>query len=137
MTKNALNVLSNYPEFFLPRFSSYLDEVLGAEVVLCGEHTGVSLAIDELNAYSTAVRTSTSCHVRIGESQKWHQLIPGCHFFKHTQNIDFASVENQQAQLNRLFVSLIDSICTHYHQNWTWIQLGHRKRTSLIHIRDF
>jgi hypothetical protein len=100
-TKNALNLLSDKPEFFLPRVFTYFDDVLGGEVELYGEHTGERLAIAEFNAKSTDVKISKPYYLRIDTSQKWHQQIWICHFFEHAQYGDFVSVENQQAPLNK------------------------------------
>jgi len=98
-TKNALKLLSNNPDGFLPRVFTYFDDVLGGEIELYGEHTGERLAIDEFNSESNDVKISIPYYLRVDPAHQWHQKIWVCHFFKHKKYNDFVSVEHQQLPL--------------------------------------
>ena len=99
-TVAALSLFDAGPSHFLPRVFCYLDDVIGSEVELYGDFTGVRLAVREFNERQDAVKLSPAYHLFGRRApQPWHHQIQIAHFFRHPQYGTFVSGEDQQLAL--------------------------------------
>lgn len=96
-TVDALRILEVKEEFCLPRIFCYLDDIIGTEVELYNDFTGVRLAIREFNQKQRNKKFSPAYHL-LGQRivEDWYHQIFICHDFDHSRYNDFVSAENQR-----------------------------------------
>lgn len=102
-TRTALQLLSSddpHGERRLPRVFCYLDDIIGTEVELYNDFTGVRLAISEFNREVSGTKISPAYHLLCrGFVRRWYHQIYVLHDFAHPLYNAFISDENQQLPL--------------------------------------
>ena len=95
-TKDALSMMRDNANFFLPRVFSYFDDTIGTETELYNDYTGERLAINEFNLNNENIKISPSYHFLAQSKETWHHQIWIIHFFKHIKYNSFISQDNPQ-----------------------------------------
>lgn len=99
-TVAALRLFNGPEKFRLPRIYCYLDDIIGGEVELYNDFTGVRLAVKEFNE-AGSVKISPAYHlVARSHSKPWYHQIFTVHDFKHFEYCKFVSSSNQRLDLN-------------------------------------
>lgn len=75
----------------LPRIFNYFDDVAGNEMVLCNEHTGELLAIQEYNACHKQQKLAQIRYFQGSVPFKWHAQVYIHHDFTHSDYCVFVS----------------------------------------------
>jgi|KBSSwiS6_1023812.scaffolds.fasta_scaffold03224_1 hypothetical protein len=98
-TKPALELLHVSEQFRLPRIFCYFDDIIGSEIELYNDFTGVRLAIAEFNATSD-MKVCPAYHLITRQHSKpWHHQIFIAHDFEHPKYNTFVSQQDQQLAL--------------------------------------
>ena len=99
-TVNAFRLLDEDERYFLPRVFTYMDDIVGKEVELYNEYTGVRLAINEFNAAHEKKKLAKAYHLLSRQVvEPWHHKIRILHDFEHSRYNDFVSAEDQNLNL--------------------------------------
>ncbi len=99
-TVAALRILEADHKYLLPRMVIYFDDVVGTEIELYNDFTGVRLAIHEFNRDHVKRRLSPLYYLRaIDPMTLWHHFMWSFHAFDHPKYGQFVSKENQQIPL--------------------------------------
>jgi hypothetical protein len=104
-TSEALTLLDADASHFLPRIFMYFDDIIGDDVWLCNEFTGVRLAIEEFNRNHNSKKISQNhyCHARRSH-QWWSHHIYVYHDFTHPKYNDF--VANEELEGHQDYIRL-------------------------------
>jgi hypothetical protein len=96
-TVAAFTMLDAGEQYYLPRMYCYFDDVIGTEIELYNDFTGVRLAINEFNQAHEHTKFGLPYHLLTRQIvPTWYHQIWIAHFFKHSRYNDFISNENQQ-----------------------------------------
>jgi len=99
-TVAALNMLETEEGYRLPRIFCYFDDIIGSEVELYNDFTGVRLAIEEFNRSHAQMKFSKAYHLLARRwVEEWYHQIYILHDFRHRRYNDFVSSEDQQLPL--------------------------------------
>lgn len=99
-TVGALEIFETEEKHLLPRVYCYFDDVVGTEVELYNDHTGVRLAIHEYNQTHSTKKLGIPYHLLASRNvEAWHHQIMVYHDFGHSRYNDFVSADNQQIGL--------------------------------------
>ena len=105
-TVAALRILEASPPYLLPRMVVFFDEVVGREIELYTDFTGVRLAIHEFNRDHDRRKLSPLYYLRaIDPITWWHHKMWSLHAFDHPKYVRFVSEENQQIPLKETALS--------------------------------
>ena len=100
-TVTALKMLEAGDGNYLPRVYCYLDDIIGSEVELYNDFSGVRLAVDEFNREHPSIKMSPAYHFLSRPlPEPWHHQIRICHFLKHPRYNDFVSESDQEEQVS-------------------------------------
>ncbi|MGA2863533.1 MAG: hypothetical protein ABSF95_03490 [Verrucomicrobiota bacterium] len=98
----AFRIFDGGEEHFLPRVYCYLDDVIGSEVELYNDYTGVRLAVHEFNESHKAKKLGNSYHLLSRPiSESWQHQIVVYHDFEHPRYSEFVSADEQQTPLRK------------------------------------
>ena len=101
-TRDAMIMLDEKKEFFLPRVYNYFDDIIGTEIELYNDYTGERLAIEEFNQLHKDIKFSPAYHLTTRSCvESWYHQIRILHFFTHDKYNEFVSESNQQSSLNQ------------------------------------
>jgi hypothetical protein len=101
-TRDALKLLEIHRSNLLPRAFVYFDDIVGDDVSLFSEHTGVLLAINEFNTSHGNQKICKTTHLgAMAYPQTWHHQIFIYHDFDSGDYCRFVSDEVQQLPLAR------------------------------------
>jgi hypothetical protein len=99
-TKDAFKLFDLHRDRLLPRAFVYFDDIIGNDISLFSEYTGVLLAIDEFNAAHDSQKLSKTTHLAVAPfTETWHHQIFIYHDFSHPDYCRFVSDEAQQLPL--------------------------------------
>lgn len=99
-TKDALRLLDLHRSRVLPRVFMYFDDIVGDDVALFSEYTGVLLAINEFNAGHDNQKLSKTTHLeKRAYPETWQHQIFIYHDFASKDYCKFVSDEMQQLPL--------------------------------------
>jgi hypothetical protein len=99
-TAAALQMFDETETTRLPRVHCYFDDIVGTEVELYNDYTGVRLAIREFNQTHDSKKISAAYHlVSQKVVQPWYNQIFVMHDFTHTRYNQFISAQEQQLPL--------------------------------------
>jgi hypothetical protein len=99
-TKHALTLLDLNRSALLPRTFMYFDDIIGDDIALYNEYTGVRLAINEFNAGHAQQKIGDLPHLwMMPGAETWRHQIYVCHDFSHPDYCKFVSDEQQQLPL--------------------------------------
>jgi hypothetical protein len=100
-TRDALELFDMHRSRVLPRAFLYFDDIVGDDISLFCEHTGVLLAINEFNERHDSQKICKTTHLgRTSYSETWHHQIYIYHDFASEEYCKFVSEEVQQLPLN-------------------------------------
>ena len=100
-TAAALGLFDGEEKYLLPRIYCYFDDVIGSEVELYNDYTGVRLAIHEFNRTRAMKKIATPYHLLCrNKVESWYHQISIYHDFSHAQYNDFVSEESQELPLS-------------------------------------
>ncbi|MEO5371828.1 MAG: hypothetical protein H7833_17310 [Magnetococcus sp. DMHC-1] len=100
-TVHGMRVFDLPDAYILPRVFCYFDDILGSEVELLNNRTGMRLAMDEFNRDNPDKIISPAHYLLCKKVvELWYHQIFIYHNFKHQQYNDFISGENQQLPLD-------------------------------------
>lgn len=92
----ALKMLEAGEKYYLPRFYTYFDDVVGTEIEMYTDFIGERLAIHEFNQAHTNMKLGTPYQLLENKViQPWFHRIWTGHFFDHSRYNDFVSNEGQ------------------------------------------
>jgi len=96
-TVDALKIFHSNENFLLPRIFCYFDDIIGTEIELYNDHTGMRLAINEFNKDNDIKKLGKPYHLLCRDHvYTWYHKIFIYHDFNHSKYNQFISEENQQ-----------------------------------------
>jgi hypothetical protein len=101
-TKDAFRLFDLNRSNLLPRTFIYFDDIIGDEISLYNENTGVLLAINEFNATHTDQKICKTTYLGVGPSAEgWHRNIYIYHDYLHRDYNKFVAEPQQQLPLSK------------------------------------
>jgi hypothetical protein len=99
-TKDAFQLFDLNRERLLPRAFIYFDDIIGDDIALFSEYTGVLLAINEFNSMHDSQKICRTTHLATSPyPETWHHQIFIYHDFASRHYCSFVSEEVQQLPL--------------------------------------
>ncbi len=99
-TKAALKLFEVHRSSLLPRAFLYFDDIIGDDVALFSEYTGVLLAINEFNHEHDSQKICKTTYLdKVPYPETWHHQIYIYHDFASNDYCKFVSAETQQLPL--------------------------------------
>jgi hypothetical protein len=99
-TMDAFKLFEAHRSSVLPRVFLYLDDIIGDDVSLFSEYTGVLLAIKQFNDRHDAQKICKTTHLAsTAYPETWHHQIWIYHDFASAEYCRFVSEETQQLPL--------------------------------------
>lgn len=96
----AFKLFEEAEKFYLPRIYCYFDDVIGSEIELYNDYTGLRLAINEFNQQHPMKKFSPAYHLITRKfRESWYHQIYIYHDFSHSKYNQFISSDNQQLPL--------------------------------------
>lgn len=100
-TVASLKIFDADDKYFLPRIFCYFDDVVGSEIELYNDFTGMRLAIHEFNRSHESKKFGLAYYLLSRRlNQPWYYNIFIYHNFRHCRYNDFISEDNQQLFLD-------------------------------------
>ena len=94
---SAFRIFDAPEAFLLPRIYCYFDDIIGSEVELYNDFSGVRLAVSEFNESHKAKKFSKAYHlVQNPLNEAWRDQIYIYHDFRHENYNQFISTDDQQ-----------------------------------------
>jgi hypothetical protein len=99
-TRDALEVFDMHRDKLLPRAFIYFDDIIGDDISLFSEYTGVLLAINEFNGSHDTQKICKTTYLATSPFQEtWHHQIFIYHDFASSEYCRFVSEAEQQLPL--------------------------------------
>jgi hypothetical protein len=99
-TKEAFKLFEMHRSSLLPRVFVYFDDIIGDDIALFSEYTGVLLAINEFNDSHESQKICKTSHLaKVPYPETWHHQIYIYHDFASNDYCRFVSEETQQLPL--------------------------------------
>ncbi|PSF38138.1 hypothetical protein C7H19_06615 [Aphanothece hegewaldii CCALA 016] len=96
----AFKMFDEDEKYLLPRIYCYLDDVIGSEIELYNDYTGIRLAVNEFNENHSLKKLSPAYHLLTRQHLKtWYHQIYIYHDFSHSKYNQFISSDAQQLPL--------------------------------------